>query len=84
MSQTVFIIAVLSVGLWVAAARAGTPFAGDDIGFIPPDVADAKCEAAAAKLAVKTVKAVLNAHNKRAKGATLILLLKRRLKIQIT
>src|SRR5262249_43051926 len=68
MFRTVFVKAVLSVGLWVASARAGTPFGGDDIGFIPPDVADAKCEAAAAKLVVKTVKSILKAHNKRAKG----------------
>jgi hypothetical protein len=68
MFRTTFVIAVLSVGLWVAPARAGTPFGGDDGGFIPPDVGNAKCEAAAAKLVLKTVKSVLKAHNKRAKG----------------
>ena len=68
MFRTAFVIAVLSAGLWGASARAGTPFGGDDLGFIPPDVGEAKCEAAAAKLVVKTVKAILKAHNKRAKG----------------
>jgi hypothetical protein len=68
MFRTTFVVAALSVGLSVVSARAGTPFGGDDGGFIPPDVGNAKCEAAAAKLVVKTVQAILKAHNKRAKG----------------
>jgi hypothetical protein len=69
MFRTVLVVGALSVGLWVASARAGTPFGGDDIGsFIPPDVGSAKCEAAAAKILLSITQHTLKAHNKIAKG----------------
>ena len=50
MFRTVSVVAALSVGLWVASARAqGTPWGGDDTGLIPPAKSStAKCEAGAA------------------------------------
>jgi hypothetical protein len=68
MFRTVFVVAALSAGLWVASARAqGTPFGGDDGGFIPQPV-NAKCEAGAAKLAGKLAACILKCHAGRASG----------------
>ena len=61
------LVAALSVGLWMAPARAGTPFGGDDTGFIPP-AANAKCEAGAAKAAGKLVACIMKCHASRASG----------------
>ena len=51
----------------MAPARAGTPFGGDDTGFIPP-AANAKCEAGAAKAAGKLVACIMKCHASRASG----------------
>src|SRR6516165_7870796 len=67
MFRTVFVVAALSVGLWVAPARAATPFGGDDSGFVPPPAA-AKCEAGAAKAAGKLVACIMKCHASRASG----------------
>jgi hypothetical protein len=64
---SVSVVAALSVGLWVASARAATPFGGDDTGFIPPPSA-AKCEATAAKAAGKLVACIMKCHASRASG----------------
>jgi hypothetical protein len=62
------VVAALAVGLWVASARAqGTPWGGDDTGFIPPP-ADAKCEAGASKAEGKLIACILKCHADRAKG----------------
>jgi hypothetical protein len=37
-------LALIAVLITATAARAGTPFGGDDTGFIPPDKVTAKCE----------------------------------------
>jgi hypothetical protein len=70
MFRTVSVVAALSVGLWVASARAqGTPWGGDDTGFIPPaKSATAKCEAGAAKAANKLVSCIFKCHASRASG----------------
>ena len=67
MLRNVSVIAALSVGLWVASARA-TPFGGDDSGFIPPNAAVAKCEAGAAKAVGKLSACILKCHASRASG----------------
>jgi len=73
--------AALSVGLWVASARAavgtttttlppsGTPWGGDDTGLIPPAKSPtAKCEAGAAKAAEKLNACIFKCHASRASG----------------
>ena len=67
MFRSVSVVAALSVGLWVASARAATPFGGDDTGFVPPPAA-AKCEAGAAKATGKLVACIMNCHASRASG----------------
>jgi hypothetical protein len=49
-------------------AVAGTPFGGDDLGFIPPNKDVAKCENSVGKSAAKAAACVLGCHKKRAKG----------------
>jgi hypothetical protein len=48
-------------------AVAGTPFGGDDGGFIPPTKDVAKCENSVGKSAAKAAACVLGCHKKRAK-----------------
>jgi hypothetical protein len=67
MFRTVFVVAALSVSLWLASARAATPFGGDDTGFIPPPAA-AKCEAGAAKATGKLIACIGKCHASRASG----------------
>jgi hypothetical protein len=67
MFRTVFVVAALAVGLWVAPARAATPWGGDDTGFIPPPSA-AKCEATAAKAENKLISCIFKCHASRASG----------------
>ncbi len=50
------------------AARAQTPFGGDDTGFIPPDSATLKTEAKVGKNLAKFQKCVLKCHAGRAAG----------------
>jgi hypothetical protein len=68
--RTAFVVAALSVGLWGASARAqGTPWGGDDTGFIPPaKSATAKCEAGAAKAEDKLIACIFKCHASRASG----------------
>ena len=69
MFRTVSVLAALVVGLWVASARAQTPFGGDDTGLIPPPKSPiAKCEAGAAKAEGKLIKCILKCHADRASG----------------
>ena len=69
MFRTVSVGAALVVGLWVASARAQTPFGGDDTGFIPPAKSPtAKCEAGAAKAAGKLIACIDKCHASRASG----------------
>src|SRR6516165_11238214 len=81
MFRTVSVVAALSVGLWVASARAavgtttttlppsGTPWGGDDTGLIPPAKSPtAKCEAGAAKAAEKLNACIFKCHARRASG----------------
>jgi hypothetical protein len=68
MFRTAFVVAALSVSLlWVGAARAQTPWGGDDTGFIPPPAA-AKCEAGAAKAWGKLIACISKCHTSRAIG----------------
>src|ERR1041384_4937941 len=59
------LVGVLGVG----SAIAGTPFGGDDSGFIPPNKDVAKCEERVAKELGKAANCVLGCHRKRAKGS---------------
>ena len=68
MFRTVFVLGALSVGLWVASSHAGTPFGGDDLGFITSNADDAKCEATGAKLVVKTIPCIQKCQIKRAQA----------------
>ena len=69
MLRTISVVAVLSVGLLVASARAQTPFGGDDTGFVPPPKsATAKCEAGAAKAENKLISCIFKCHANRASG----------------
>ena len=70
MFRTVSVVAALSVGLWVASARAqGTPWGGDDTGLIPPAKSStAKCEAGAAKAVDKLSACIFKCHASRASG----------------
>jgi hypothetical protein len=60
------IMAALGAALGVGAARAGTPFGGDDTGFVPPDKATLKCESKVTKNAAKLTLAVSLCHIKAA------------------
>jgi hypothetical protein len=70
MLRTVAVIGALSVGLWVASARAANPpFGGDDTGFIPPAKSpEAKCEGGAAKAVGKLIACIDKCHSSRASG----------------
>ena len=57
-------ISMLAVG----SALAGTPFGGDDTGFIPPDKDTAKCEDSVGKSLGKAAACILGCHKKRADG----------------
>lgn len=49
MKFTVVLSAAVAVTLSAGLALAGTPFGGDDTGFVPPDKATSKCEDGVAK-----------------------------------
>src|SRR5256885_21828 len=58
------------VGMLVTGwAFAGTPFGGDDSGFIPPTKDIAKCEDSVGKSLGKAAACILGCHKKRAKGS---------------
>jgi hypothetical protein len=60
----------LAALLAAGAVQAGTPFGGDDGGFVPPDKATLTCENAVGKLASKYVACVIKCHAARAAGKT--------------
>jgi len=60
------VIVGLGAAIGVGAARAGTPFGGDDTGFVPPDKATLKCESSVTKNAAKFTLAVSICHDKAA------------------
>jgi hypothetical protein len=60
--------AFLLCSLVPGAARALTPFGGDDTGFIPPDTDNFKYEAKIGKNLAKFQKCVIKCHASRAKG----------------
>jgi hypothetical protein len=68
MVRKLAIVAGLATLLGVGVAVAGTPFGGDDAGFIPPDKATEVCESAVGKIAGKYVTCVIKCHKARAKG----------------
>ena len=69
MLRTVSLVAAMSVGLWVASARAQTPFGGDDTGIVPPAKSPtAKCELGAGKAADKLIACIGKCHMSRASG----------------
>jgi hypothetical protein len=55
---------VLLVGLGAATSRAGTPFGGDDGGFVPPTAAAAKCASMAHKAGLNYADALFKGHIK--------------------
>ena len=57
MKHRVVMVAV-GAAIGVEAARAGTPFGGDDTGFVPPDKETLKCESSVTKNAAKLTLAV--------------------------
>ena len=56
----------VGAAIGVEAARAGTPFGGDDAGFVPPDKGTLKCESSVTKNAAKFTLAVSICHDKAA------------------
>jgi len=67
MSGKYFVVMIgLAVGIGVGTARAGTPFGGDDTGFVPPDKGTLKCESSVTKNAAKLTLAVSICHDKAA------------------
>ena len=65
MKHLVIMVAV-GAAIGVGAARAGTPFGGDDTGFVPPDTGTLKCESSVKKNAAKLTLAVSLCHIKAA------------------
>jgi hypothetical protein len=62
----VVLVAGVVFGATAGAARASTPFGGDDTGFVPPDKATLKCESSVLKNAAKLTLAVSICHMKMA------------------
>ena len=62
-------LAIALLGMLAGSAVAGTPFGGDDTGFIPPTKNVAKCESSVARSHAKAVACILGCHRKRATGA---------------
>jgi hypothetical protein len=60
------VIVGLGAAIGVGAARAATPFGGDDTGFVAPDQATLKCESSVTKNAAKFTLAVSICHDKAA------------------
>src|SRR5262245_39532369 len=63
------LIGGLAVVLAARWATAGTPFGGDDTGFLPPTKDVARCENTVLKSHGKAVACILGCHKKRANGA---------------
>jgi hypothetical protein len=68
MTKNLMLVAVMAGVLAAGAARAQTPFGGDDDGFLPPDKQSAACENAIAKALAKSLVCVANCHAARAAG----------------
>jgi hypothetical protein len=64
MVRTIPLYVALMVGLGAVAARAGTPFGGDDSGFVPPTAAANKCASTAHKAELKYADALVAGHIK--------------------
>jgi len=60
------VMVAVGAAIGVGAARAATPFGGDDTGFVPPDKATLKCESSVTKNAAKFTLAVSICHDKAA------------------
>jgi hypothetical protein len=60
------VVVGLAAAIGAGAARAGTPFGGDDTGFVPPDLGTLKCESSVTKNAAKLTLAVSLCHIKAA------------------
>src|SRR5262245_44050395 len=60
------VVVGLAAAIGAGSARAGTPFGGDDTGFVPPDKATLKCESSVTKNAAKFTLAVSICHDKAA------------------
>jgi len=56
------IMVALGAAIGVGAARAGTPFGGDDSGFVPPDKTTGKCEDTATKNGGKFTSSLIKCH----------------------
>ena len=68
MVRKLAIVAGLATLLGAGVAVAGTPFGGDDGGFIPPDKGTSTCEQKVGKAIGKYVSCVIKCHASRAKG----------------
>jgi len=60
------VVVGLAAAIGAGSARAGTPFGGDDMGFVPPDTGTLKCESSVTKNAAKLTLAVSLCHIKAA------------------
>ena len=68
MMTKLVLVAVFAGVLAAGAARAQTPFGGDDGGFVPSDKQSAACENAIAKALAKSLVCVAKCHAARAAG----------------
>ena len=71
MFKKALVLASMGLMLTAGAALAGTPFGGDDGGFLPPGGskgAVGKCETAISKSASKAVACIFKCHDSRAAG----------------
>ena len=66
MVKHLVVMVAVGAAIGVEAARAGTPFGGDDTGFVPPDKETLKCESSVTKNAAKFTLAVSICHDKAA------------------
>ena len=66
MVKHLVVMVAVGAAIGVGAARAGTPFGGDDAGFVPPDKGTLKCESSVTKNAAKFTLAVSICHDKAA------------------
>src|SRR5689334_1597907 len=68
MVRELMTLAGLAILLSARVAVAGTPFGGDDTGFVPPDKATLSCENSVAKAISKYSACVIKCHISRASG----------------
>lgn len=68
MLRRLAVVAGLAAMLGAGSAIAGTPFGGDDSGFVPPNKTVLGCESAVSKAISKLVSCIIKCHIARASG----------------